>query len=283
MTGAVGHKRVPKHFIENAEIFLPSIPEQKLIVTILDRAFAQIEQARAKTEQNLRNAQQLFESYLKHVFSRGGEGWVETTLGRVADFKNGLNFSQSSKGEKIKLVGVKDFKSNFKVPSKQLETVQIDGYLSEAYELKESDIITVRSNGNKRLIGRCLLMGEIDTKTSYSGFTIRIRLFDKKINPEFLAYYMKSSNTHEKLIRSGEGANISNLNQKTLSSLPIMYPNESEQTKYLSRIRRVEREVKKLCKVYEIKLLSLEELKKNILQKAFSGELNNKNIKGASA
>ena len=58
----------------------------------------------------------------------------------------------------------------------ELETAQVDGELSESYELVEGDILTVRSNGNKRLIGRCALVEKISHKTSFSGFIIRIRL-----------------------------------------------------------------------------------------------------------
>lgn len=259
--------------IKNYTFLLPSVVEQKCIVAILDEAFANIEQARANTEQNLKNARELFESYIQQVFSNRGEGWIETNLGCIAEFKNGLNFSQSSKGEKLKVVGVKDFKSNFMVPFEQLETVQIDGDLSEAYELKENDIITVRSNGNKRLIGRCLLMGKIDNKTSYSGFTIRIRLSNKNISPKFLAYYLKSSSTHELLINSGGGANISNLNQKILNSLPIAFPHFDQQIQLVDAIKKVEQESQELEKVYANKLILIEELKKSILQKAFTGEL----------
>jgi len=255
------------------EISVVPLAEQKRIVAILDEVFANIEQARANTEQNLKNARELFESYLQQVFSQRDEGWIETNLGCIAEFKNGLNFSQSSKGEKLKVVGVKDFKSNFMVPFEQLETIQIDGDLSEAYELKENDIITVRSNGNRRLIGRCLLMGKIDNKTSYSGFTIRIRLSNKNISPKFLAYYLKSSSTHELLINSGEGANISNLNQKILNSLPIVFPHFDQQIQLVDAIEKVEQESQELEKVYANKLILIEELKKSILQKAFTGGL----------
>ncbi|WP_193039199.1 restriction endonuclease subunit S [Pseudoalteromonas nigrifaciens] len=259
--------------LTNFPVPMHALEEQKRIVAILDQACADIEQARAKTEQNLKNARELFESYLQQVFSQRGEGWTETNLGAVAEFKNGLNFSQSSKGEKLKVVGVKDFKSNFMVPFEQLDTIQIDGDLSESYELKENDIITVRSNGNKRLIGRCLLMGNLVNKTSYSGFTIRIRLEDKSVFARFLAYYLKSSSTHELLINSGEGANISNLNQKILTSLPVAFPHFDKQVQLVNCIEKVEAESQELEKVYANKLKTIDVLKKSILQKAFSGEL----------
>ena len=259
--------------LSNLEINFPTLPEQKRIVALLDTVFADLEQTRAKTEQNLKNARELFDSYLQQVFIQKGDGWVETTLGNVAKFKNGLNFSQSSKGEELTIVGVKDFKSHFMVPFEQLNTIQIDGDLSEEYELKKNDIITVRSNGNKRLIGRCLLMGTPISKTSYSGFTIRIRLIEDNICPEFLTYYMKSSSTHELLINSGEGANISNLNQKILTALPVTYPSYEQQCELVKHTKTIETESNSLTRIYTEKLDSIDELKKSILQKAFSGEL----------
>ena len=73
MTGAVGHKRVPKDFIERYEIPLPLLPEQKRIVAILDEAFQGIDRAVANTEKNLANARELFESYLDAVLSANDE------------------------------------------------------------------------------------------------------------------------------------------------------------------------------------------------------------------
>lgn len=251
----------------------PPIPEQQHIVAILDQAFADIEKARANAEQNLKNARELFDSYLQQVFSQRGEGWVELKLGEVAEFKNGLNFSQSSKGEELSIVGVRDFKSNFLVPLDQLDTIKIDGDLPSSYELKENDIITVRSNGNKRLIGRCMLVGPINYKTSYSGFTIRIRIASDSVDPEFLTYQMKSASVHEMLISAGDGANISNLNQKILTSLPLSYPNKKTQIQLVCNIKKMESKSNMLQMAFENKLGALDELKKSILQKAFSGEL----------
>ncbi len=88
MTGAVGHKRVAKEFIESYPIPVPPLAEQQRIVAFLDEAFAGIATARANAEKNLQNARALFESHLNAVFTQGsqsvaegrGEGWVELTL-----------------------------------------------------------------------------------------------------------------------------------------------------------------------------------------------------------
>ena len=59
MSGAVGHKRVSKEFIERLQIPVPPLPEQQRVVAILDEVFAGLVTAIANTERNLRNAREL--------------------------------------------------------------------------------------------------------------------------------------------------------------------------------------------------------------------------------
>ena len=259
--------------VRGEKISFPPLPEQRRIVAILDEAFAGLDAMRANAEKNLQNARDLFDSYLNAVFSEKGEGWLETTLGRIADFKNGLNFTQSSKGEVIRIVGVKDFKNYFWIPDDGLDSVQIDGTLSPAYELQENDILTVRSNGNKQLIGRCILAGPVSGKTSHSGFTIRIRVKTGEIEPRFLVRYLKSAAIHNSLIESGDGANISSLNQKALTALPVMFPSRHLQQNIVKRLEELEIDSDRLESLYRQKLAAIAELKQSILQKAFAGEL----------
>ncbi len=58
----------------------PPLPEQQRIVAILDEAFAAIAKAKANAEQNLKNAKELFESYLQGVFELRGEGVGENLI-----------------------------------------------------------------------------------------------------------------------------------------------------------------------------------------------------------
>lgn len=260
-------------FVKSLKVPIPPLPEQKRIVAILDEAFEGITAAVANAEQNLVNARELFEGYLNAVFTQKSEEWVETTLGDIADFKNGLNFTKSSKGEWIKIVGVKDFLSNYWVPMDELATVQIEGVLSEAYTLQKNDILTVRSNGNKQLIGRCMLADNVPEKTSHSGFTIRIRVRSSDIDLSYLLHYLKSGAVRELLVNSGGGTNINSLRQKVLSNLPVLLPKRSEQSLIVTRIEAIEAKRSRLVAIYQNKLATLAELKQSILQKAFASEL----------
>jgi type I restriction enzyme S subunit len=258
---------------EDISNFPIPLPEQQRIVGILDEAFGGLATAQAHAAQNLQNARDLFESHLNAVFTQRGDGWVEKTLGDVAQLKNGLNYNRDSKGQTLPVVGVGDFQSNNLVPVDQLQTVTIDGELSTDYSLQYGDVLTVRSNGSKDLVGRCMLVPKLSQTTSYSGFIIRIRVNMSEISPPFLLYFMKSSDTRDRLTRDGGGANISNINQTKLAALPLSLPPIAEQNKLVNQLDALSSETQRLTRIYEQKLAALSELKKSLLHQAFSGEL----------
>lgn len=248
--------------------------EQQRIVSILDEAFAAIDKAKVNAEHNLKNAKELFENSLQSIFTVKGKDWNEKLLGELATFRNGINYTKGSKGEKIQIVGVKDFKNSFWVPTDNLDEVVIDGKLNETDRLQDGDILAVRSNGNPQLIGRTLLAGNIQGQVSHSGFTIRIRLNSKSVLPNYLCRYMKTQKTRKELVESGNGVGIKSLNQGSLSSLKIPFPTSvKEQEIIIEKLDLISEQSQRLENIYLQKLNNLEELKKTILQKAFAGEL----------
>jgi type I restriction enzyme, S subunit len=198
---------------------------------------------------------------------------VEKPLGEIAEFKNGLNFSQNSLGQSVRVVGVGDFQSNSIVPTADLGSVTIDGNLNENYAIRKNDILTVRSNGSKDLVGRCMLVPDVPGVVSFSGFIIRIRFDTNALDPKFLLHFMKCSATRDRLTREGGGANISNINQEKLSSLSVPLPSLSIQQKEAERLDGLQLETQNLESLYQRKLAALDELKKSLLHRAFSGVL----------
>ncbi len=260
-------------FVRSRQTPVPPLPEQKRIVGILHEAFEAIATAKANAEKNLQNARAVFESYLNAVFTQRGEGWVEKRLGELADFRNGINYTKDSKGERVNIVGVKDFQKSYWVPWQNLDSVRIDGTLCDIDFLRRGDILAVRSNGNLELIGRCILAGEVPEKLSHSGFTIRIRLSTGEVLPEYLCHFMKSTNSRKRLIDGGTGTNIKSLNQQTLSALRVPFPIATEQETLVARLKSISEETQRLESIYQQKLSTLEELKKSLLHQAFAEEL----------
>ena len=271
-TGAT-FKELSGSKLKEVPIPVPPFHDQQRIVSILDDAFIAIAAAKENAERNLQNSRTLYENYLQSIFINRGEEWRIKPLGDLAIFRNGINYTKNSRGECIKIVGVKDFQNNYWTPLENLDIVRIDGNLAEHDVLKKGDILAVRSNGNIELIGRCILAGDIPGKISHSGFTIRIRLSSSEVLPEYLCYFMKSRASRKRLIDNGTGTNIKSLNQTTLSTLEVPYPPISQQRILITKIETLSTKTKKLESIYQKKLADLDELKKSILHKAFNGVL----------
>lgn len=187
----------------------------------------------------------------------------EKTLGSIAAFKNGLNYSRSSSGELIKIVGVKDFQNNFTPDLNLLEEVQIDGNLSSDYQLIPKDILVVRSNGSANLVGRFLFIDKLIDKTSYSGFTIRIRPLNDSVDPKFLCYFLRTDLVRNKIMNESSGSNIKSLNQNLLSSIKVPLPPLEEQQITVSQITEIENNIA----VLEKELLTIPQQKELTLKK----------------
>ncbi|OOY57535.1 restriction endonuclease subunit S [Solemya velum gill symbiont] len=149
-------------------------------------------------------------------------------FGEIADFRNGLNFSKESHGKGCLLIGVSDFKDNFTPKYDDLEEINPEGVTKKEDYLKKGDLLFVRSNGNKALVGRSLYI-EQDIEALYSGFCIRARLTSDLIAPLFLAYYSRTK-YFKKSISHADGTNINNLNQGILSDVKIpLYSKKMQQ------------------------------------------------------
>ncbi len=264
---------VTKGAMEGRQILLPPISEQRRVVAILDEAFEGIAVAKANVEKNLRNATEVFEGQLQAAVMNRGPDWSEQPLGSISQFKNGLNYGKSSKGQTVPLVGVADFKDNYMVPLNQLQCATLDGDLDDNYEIRPNDILTVRSNGSKHLVGRCMLVGDVQEAVSYSGFIIRIRFDTDLIAPRFLLHFMKCRTTRGILTAGGGGANINNINQEKLSSLLVPLPPYRTQLTLAASLDSACDDAQCLATLYERKLAALDELKASLLHQAFTGQL----------
>jgi type I restriction enzyme S subunit len=159
--------------------------------------------------------------------------WKSVALGQLASFRNGINFRADSFGPGIRIVGVGDFGDRV-APDYDALTEVSEGAVSSAESLlRDGDILAVRSNGNRMLIGRTMFIRRPPPVT-HSAFTIRIRVSDsgrQQLLPEFLAYALRGPAMRSLLSREGHGTNISNLSQDILSRLPLRLPRIATQRK----------------------------------------------------
>ncbi|WP_436416029.1 restriction endonuclease subunit S [Petrimonas sp.] len=245
---------------KNTKIPLPPIPEQQRIVSILDEAFAAIAKAKANAEQNLKNAKELFESYLQGVFENGKEIWEAKTLDEVCEFRNGAAHEQHiDEGGKYILVNSKFISTDdekFKRTNSALAPLYVN------------DIAFVLSDvPNGKALAKCFLVVENNTYT----LNQRIGAIKSKVFiPEFLVYQF---NRNKYLLSFNNGENQTNLRKGDILKCPLWIPSKEVQQTIVRQLDALRAETQKLEAVYQQKIADLEELKKSILQKAFAGEL----------
>lgn len=268
--------------VKNTEIPYPTLSEQIRIVAILDEAFAGIDAAIANTEKNLANAHELFGSYLNSVFTKLGDGWVNTSVDKLvrkeilerpidgnhgeihpkkADFvESGVPFVMASdlvNGE------VDQVHCNF-ITKHQGDSLR-KGFAHDG------DVLL----SHKGTIGRTAMLS---TKHDYVMLTpqvtyYRIKNSDVMYN-RYLYYYFQGSGFQREICRiAGAGSTRAYIGITKQLELPISYPNKELQLKLAEKFDALKEEIQRLDTIYKQKLSSLTELKESMLQKAFSGEL----------
>ena len=221
MAGTAGQQRVRRDFIEDYEIPLPPLEEQRRIV-------AEIE----GYQKVLDGARQILAGYVPRV--EVSPDWPTIEVGEVAEFKNGVNYSKESAGKGIKVLGVRHFQSHVVAPLDDLDEINPDGILSDGHVLEDGDLIFVRSNGSKELVGRCLLVQPNGIRVTHSAFTIRMRLDRKRCEPKFYAFLLRLPEFRAQMM--GGGANINNLSQDILKAIEIPLPPLSEQRRLVAEL-----------------------------------------------
>ena len=160
--------------------------------------------------------------------------WPFVQLGDIAEFRNGMNYNKDNFGEGLKVVNVKDFQDRLIADLADLDEINPEGIVREECYLKDGDIIFVRSNGNRELIGRSMLVKGVTEPVSHSAFSIKVRFNANRVLPRFYAYVFRTALIRTELSNRGGGTNISNLNQDILSTLQVPKPPLTTQRKIAS-------------------------------------------------
>ena len=185
-------KEISKSIVENIEIPLPPLDEQRKIAAVLDKVSDLI----AKRRQQLDRLDELVKSRFIEMFGDPVQNplrWTKRPLLEMGYCKNGMNFHTGDSGIEMYCLGVGDFKDHSVIDGTDcLPTVSLNEAPPEESMLRDGDIVFVRSNGNKALVGRCLVVYPHSTPTTYSGFCIRYRLTSDDVNTAYLLRVLKT-------------------------------------------------------------------------------------------
>lgn len=259
--------------INEIEIPLPPLQEQQRIVAILDEAFSAIAKAKANAEQNFKNAKELFESYLQGVFDNKGEGWEVNILKEVCELKSGTTISPTLERTEGDVLYTKVGDMN--LPDNEVE-INTSSRFVNSNEIKLNQIIpegavifpkrggAIATNKKRKIV-----------KPTIVDLNTMAIIPSKKLDNDYFFHWFQLFDLNS----ISNGANIPQINNYSFDEVYIPYPKSiREQQSIVQKLDALSLETNKLEAIYNQKLNDLEELKKSVLQKAFSGELKTKKV-----
>ena len=252
------------------EVPLPPLPEQQRIVSILDEAFAGIATATANAEKNLANARELFESYLHSVFSNKGENWIESTVGEAIRFIDYRGKTPQKTNHGLRLITAKNVKMGF------LQHEPMEFVSPNTYESWMTRGIPQRGDILFTTEAPLANVAQLDTedRVVFAQRIIIMQADKTKLDNTFLKYLLLSQPVQQRIHNKGTGATVKGIKASLLKTIEISYPKSiAEQLNIVAKLDELALETKRLEAIYQQKLNALEELKKSILNQAFSGQL----------
>jgi type I restriction enzyme S subunit len=247
-----------------------SISEQKRIVKVLDDVFEQTVKLKESAENNLLNTRELFDSYLQNIFAKQGENWEEQRLADVCEkITDGTHQTPTYFDEGI------IFLSSGNVTSGKINWEKIK-YIDKKQHLEMHKRVAPRLND--------ILLAKNGT-TGVAALVDRDTVFDiyvslallrarEMILPTFLLYFVNSKVAKKQFNKRLKGSGVPNLHLEEIREVIISFPKSiAEQKSIVKKLDELSEQTKKLEEIYKQKLLDLEELKKSVLHKAFTGEL----------
>ena len=270
VTGAAQPKLNQKS-LNSIPIPLPKLPEQQRIVAILDEALAAIDTAKANAEKNVQNARAVFESHLNALFSRRGDGRAEKRLEEMCSFGSGGTPSKNNSNYwngKIPWVSGRDMKSA------QLwdTTLHVSQHAVDESSTRiapaGSLLVLVRGMG----LAHGAQLAELMVPCAFNQ---DIRSIKPKCGllPRYLLFALRVRINASDNILSNAAHGTLKIDMDQLQKVQIPVPPPQDQERIILQINALHDSMQHLESLYRRELAALDELKKSVLHRAFSGQL----------
>lgn len=258
------------------DVFVPSRTEQKRIVSILDEAFEGIATAKANTEQSLKNIGAMFEGRLDEIFRQRGESWRECPLSELCSIKHGFAFKSeffANSGEYILLTPGNFYESGGFRDRGEKQKYYI-GEIPSDFIVNKGDLLVAMTEQAAGLLGSPILVPE-------SGKFLhnqRLGLVSPNIGipwlNDFFFYVFNTQHVRKSIHYSASGVKVRHTSPTKIGDVLVAFPDSIEQQKVIvDSLGELQEELKRLEAIKFKKIAALDELKKSLLHKAFSGEL----------
>ena len=235
-------KEISKAIVENIEIPLPEVEEQKRIATRFERLLRLIQLQKAELEE----LDKLVKSRFIELFGdpqRNPHGYKHTKLSDIATYYNGLTY----KPENVAAEGTIVLRSS-NIQNSQLDfadTVRVDCAIKERLMVQKNDILMCSRNGSAKLVGKVALIKDIQEPMSFGAFMMIIR-------SHYFGYLMTyfQMDAFRQQIKTGATTTINQITGRMLDDVTIPLPPMSLVDQFATFVEQTDKS--KLCGKMEV-------------------------------
>lgn len=246
-THGTGMVHITKGDFDNQEVFIPSIPEQELIVSKLKTVLPMVLDSTAKIKQAKLGVSKFRQSILSDAVTGkltedwrernniSFEDWQQTELSTVIDnFQNGLAKRDSKVGEDIAVIRLADIVS-LRISKNSFRKIKLSPQEINKYKLEENDILIIRVNGSAQIVGNFVLVTD-KNNWAYCDHFIRIKC-NKLLFPPYLVYLTRTLDVRNYINQnmvSSAGQNT--VNQEMIKKIIFTLPSIEEQKEIVRKV-----------------------------------------------
>lgn len=256
-------------------IAIPSLSEQQRIVAILDDVFDGIATAKGHAEQNLQNARELFVSQREALLSSKNK-WNEAPLTELCDIKHGYAFEGeyfSSKGDYVLLTPGSFFETGG-YRERGEKTKYFVGPIPPAYILERGDVLVAMTEQAAGLLGSPLLVPESNRFLHNQRLGLVIGKQGVPWLNEFFFHVFNLVRVRQEIHSSASGVKVRHTSPGRIGAVRVKYPASiEEQRSVAAELDELLKHCERLGDLYKSKIVALDGLKRNLLQRAFNGDL----------
>ncbi|TWT80647.1 Type-1 restriction enzyme EcoKI specificity protein [Planctomycetes bacterium CA13] len=260
---------------KNGVLPLPPKTEQHRIVRRVTECLSQVEEIAILRENLIKEGDALLPSMLNETFVSLEASYKTAEIGELAlETRYGTSSKCDYDETNTPVLRIPNVARGF-VNFCNLKYCGLSNSDLEKLALRQGDLLFVRTNGSRDLVGRCAVFdGGTNDTYAFASYLIRVRLDTQKMRPEFLAFFLNSTRGRVELDqRRRTSAGQYNINSTNLRSIAVPTPPLSVQDEVVEELESRQSTVSALQVAHTETSSQESALRDAILRKAFAGEL----------
>ena len=277
--------------LKRLRILRPDRETQRRIANYLDRKCSQIDAIIARQQEVIEKLKAYKLSVITEAVTKGlnpnvpmknsGVEWIgeipvhwdlikATRI--IISTQNGLSRRDLSKSTGKIVLKLRNISSNGEIDYEYQNRIELTGQELDTYRLSDGDILFVRVNGSKSLVGKCAIFHSIGEDVAYNDHIIRVRISEKCIEKFFFWYLLSICGKMEIDLHTSTSAGQYTISGEELRDIRFILPPKIEQLeidRYLSKMSRC------IDKIIHQKQISIDELsayKKSLIFEVVTGK-----------